>query len=553
MATVNSGFEVRGAKGGAKGGRSIHATRRFDPGDVIARFDDPDIVLPPGHRALEYCNHCLRKRGSPGLAGRPLRACTGCKTVAYCGPACQRANWTLIHKVECKAIQRLHELKPAHQPDWVPTPIRAAAQVVLRPKVVEKFKELEGHVEEWRKNDEMDLQLQAHGVVRCIGVEAVTFQGLEEAFQVLCKLQTNAFSRTEEYYETGGVFLDTTLAMINHSCAPNAMVQFSGRSAVLRSSAFIQAGDEIEISYIDQTQPKGKRQGELDLYHFGCACRKCEGDFDEYQMAMKDPTVDLNKLSVMPDIERFKNPPGGGLFHEPQGMQGLIVKKIMPVFPRDMKPKEKHEWLRKAYKTGSYFVETGKWAIEPFAQVVDEASFYFGKDRGNHECALAVACLSAYEIEPFKHVAPFHPQRLKGLSSIAIALSNTAPDPGKLTKLARDMASLKKFEPKHVKVLENLDQVSMCQMVLSMIDMYSHLAPSADWEVLVLAKEMLNDIESLPGREKENSLILAWRKDPKDMDEFFRFGLIEPIKALSELGKVVLEVDLGMDRDLSAK
>lgn len=71
------------------------------------------------------------------------------------------------------------------------------------------------------------------------------------------QLQTNAFSRTEEYYETGGVFLDTTLAMINHSCVPNAMVQFSGRSATLRSTSFIHPGDEIEISYIGKkTTPR---------------------------------------------------------------------------------------------------------------------------------------------------------------------------------------------------------------------------------------------------------------------------------------------------------
>lgn len=186
MSTMNDGIEVRGSKGGAKGGRSIHATRRFSPGDVIARFDDPAVVLPPGQRALEYCNHCLRKQGHP--AAPKLRACTGCKTVAYCGPACQRANWAVVHKLECKAIQRLHEAKPAGQPDWVPTPIRSATQVMLRPKVLEEFDALEGHAEAWRTRDEMNLKLQAHGVVKCLGVDQITPVGLEAAFQVLCKV-----------------------------------------------------------------------------------------------------------------------------------------------------------------------------------------------------------------------------------------------------------------------------------------------------------------------------------------------------------------------------
>ncbi|KAJ0165928.1 N-lysine methyltransferase SMYD2-B [Colletotrichum tanaceti] len=545
---ANDGIEVRGTKGGAKGGRSIHAARRFKPGDVIARFDDPAVVLPPGHRALEYCNHCLNKQ-RPAVVR--LRACTGCKTVAYCGPACQRANWSLVHKLECKAIQRLHEAKPAHQPDWVPTPIRAAAQVMLRPQVLARFKELEGHVEQWRKKDGTDLQLQSHGVVKCLGVDTVTFERLETAFQVLCK--TNAFSRTEEYYETGGVFLDTTLAMINHSCVPNALVQFGGRRATLRATSFLDPGDEIEISYIDQTQPKDKRHGELDLYHFECLCYKCQKNLDEYQVAMADPTIELNALSVMTDIERFRNPPGGGNFDPQQGMEVLKLQRIFPAPPRDMKSNEKHEWLRKAYKTASWFPKVGKYAIEPFAQVVEEAAFYYGKDRNNHECALAVASLSAYEIEPYKHIAPFHPQRLKGLSAIAIALSNTAPNPARLMKLARDMAATKNFPKSGLRVLENLDQVSLCQMVLAIIDMYSPQAPSVDWEIVISANEMLGDIGSLPGRERENALISAWRKDPKGMEEFFRYGLVEPIRTLSELGKVVLEVDLAQDRDLSAK
>lgn len=37
--------------------------------------------------------------------------------------------------------------------------------------------------------------------------------------------------------------------MANHSCIPNALVQFVGRKAILRAEKDIQAGDEIEISY----------------------------------------------------------------------------------------------------------------------------------------------------------------------------------------------------------------------------------------------------------------------------------------------------------------
>lgn len=37
--------------------------------------------------------------------------------------------------------------------------------------------------------------------------------------------------------------------MANHSCIPNAMVQFIGRRAILRAEKPIKIDDEIEISY----------------------------------------------------------------------------------------------------------------------------------------------------------------------------------------------------------------------------------------------------------------------------------------------------------------
>ena len=36
-------------------------------------------------------------------AGTELQRCSGCKKASYCGAACQRADWGLRHKDECKA------------------------------------------------------------------------------------------------------------------------------------------------------------------------------------------------------------------------------------------------------------------------------------------------------------------------------------------------------------------------------------------------------------------------------------------------------------------
>lgn len=45
------------------------------------------------------------------------------------------------------------------------------------------------------------------------------------------------------------MFIQPTLAMMNHSCLPNAMIQFIDGRIVLRAESKLEAGDEIEISY----------------------------------------------------------------------------------------------------------------------------------------------------------------------------------------------------------------------------------------------------------------------------------------------------------------
>jgi SET and MYND domain-containing protein len=47
-----------------------------------------------------------------------------------------------------------------------------------------------------------------------------------------------------------GIFLDAGLAMVNHSCVPNAFIGFDKRTAILRTERPIKEGEEITISYI---------------------------------------------------------------------------------------------------------------------------------------------------------------------------------------------------------------------------------------------------------------------------------------------------------------
>jgi len=94
--------------------------------------------------------------------------------------------------------------------------------------------------------------------------------------------------------------LDPHIAMVNHSCEPNAVVVNDGPIVTLRSLKAISSNEEIFISYIDNTEPYSRRQKELkDRYFFTCTCVKCSkghdttsdewaGPFDKISQEMKD-------------------------------------------------------------------------------------------------------------------------------------------------------------------------------------------------------------------------------------------------------------------------
>ena len=70
---------------------------------------------------------------------------------------------------------------------------------------------------------------------------------------------------------------------MNHSCDPNthaykrAGVDTDG-SAIILAKRAIEAGEEICISYIEESEPHQVRQSALEDYGFVCSCSRCRAD-----------------------------------------------------------------------------------------------------------------------------------------------------------------------------------------------------------------------------------------------------------------------------------
>jgi len=97
-----------------------------------------------------------------------------------------------------------------------------------------------------------------------------------------------------EFMNNEGVGLYREQSMANHSCRPNAEIQFLHGSHVLSLVMMekVDTGDEITISYLDEctlTRSKSSRRAYLEEnYQFACQCDRCAEENSDDETASED-------------------------------------------------------------------------------------------------------------------------------------------------------------------------------------------------------------------------------------------------------------------------
>lgn len=351
--------------------------------------------------------------------------------------------------------------------------------------------------------------------------------------------------------------------MVNHSCIPNAMVQFMGRRAILRAEMPIKAGDEIEISYTgqytryhartasptdvsnpDYTYPLIKRREALSPYNFVCQCSRCENDLNVYQVCAMTPAPELNSMSLLADTSKIRYHPAATDNAKIARSKKYSRELVDLVDTKDMPESlgERRKVLRAQYQRCKGLVDDGLWALSPLPQILSEMSICYAEE-GNYAYSLAVACHVATTCDPVRYVAPFHPVQAKSMFLIAKLLANTAADTASLSSSVQNIASKASLDGKVLRILQEIDQVSLCQMLLMMVLSTAPRGLADEWELAASAREILEDIGRLPGREKELSLIDMWTKDPRSdkSQAFFEYAVLKQVDVLASLGLNILE------------
>ncbi|CCG83295.1 SET domain and MYND-type zinc finger protein 6 [Taphrina deformans PYCC 5710] len=149
----------------------------------------------------------------------------------------------------------------------------------------EEFRHMECHEDQQTKNTRLSaLEFMISGVA------AIVEEDIGLIRKLFYTLTINSIEFVNEASEELGVVVDPVIALLNHSCRPNAYVTFRGPVTLIRAHRQIEPDETITISYISVRQRRPKRLEELqNRYFFECHCARC----DEYPVLKDNFDIDV--------------------------------------------------------------------------------------------------------------------------------------------------------------------------------------------------------------------------------------------------------------------
>jgi hypothetical protein len=292
-------------------GRYVVAKMNADVGSLLLE-EIPNAFVVFKQFATEFCQHCLvrisnNQTQSSGLFGAKKTAagvtCTDCRKQSFwCSERCKEED--LIHKVGCKYLIELPGIAGAASADY--NLLRLVLHIVLR-RHLEKDTQMPGTAFEFVADllsHHKSFSASFTHSIEMAGMDFVNmFQGgpletihVDELVKLACRINSNSHAvhdPSREVNATIGVGIFPLVAMLNHSCTPNALFVSSESGKMhVRAIKPIKEGEEVCVSYVDLFAPKWDRQGSLlSSKFFWCECSRChcedKVDTDEWMDAVR--------------------------------------------------------------------------------------------------------------------------------------------------------------------------------------------------------------------------------------------------------------------------
>ncbi|CAG2117890.1 unnamed protein product, partial [Medioppia subpectinata] len=259
----------------------------YSSGDVINGCGEQPFVhvLDIRQKSLK-CDYCFN---TSNKSSAQLKRCSKCLQMFYCGKQCQREDW-YWHKYECPVYVTTGAADTALLANdyMARLLLRLWLLVDNRPELQRKtyrcfngqsrcLAELESHTQDIDGDDYRALQFSQ----LCTFYDGLNVSyNRDRLFTLYGQLLINSFAITihDIYYENvkTGYALYIGCSVFDHSCAPDACVQFDGPMAAVRAVRDIPAGQPVFIHYISLDDCRSDRRQRLrSQYYFDCNCSKC--------------------------------------------------------------------------------------------------------------------------------------------------------------------------------------------------------------------------------------------------------------------------------------
>ncbi|XP_034841219.1 histone-lysine N-methyltransferase SMYD3 [Maniola hyperantus] len=249
-------------------------------GDLILTEEPFAYVLSSKEKG-NRCDNCLKQC--------KVLKCSACQFVHYCGKNCQRDAW-VDHKWECANLKRV-------SPKVIPDAARMMAKIINRIQRSDggthkayytatsfrRWKDLMSHYTDLKTDKKrMDHFTSLCGVLYEF-LKDISMPNTVELMGLYGRMIINSFTILDIDMNSIGTGIYLASSIIDHSCNPNAVATFDGKTINIRVIKGMPCLDwkKIRISYIDLMKTPWERQSELQRsYYFLCACDRCMDEND---------------------------------------------------------------------------------------------------------------------------------------------------------------------------------------------------------------------------------------------------------------------------------
>ncbi|XP_065336898.1 uncharacterized protein LOC135937648 [Cloeon dipterum] len=321
-----------------KYGRHFVATRDLQTGDVMLK-EEPAVCGLKSEAKWTHCAHCFR----PSYT---LYPCNTCNKVLYCCDECEKAA-SPYHEVICIPRKKYEDEFKAEY-DLSENIFSSFARIFdfLAFLGVENCANYDNpshpRSERFRLLTEF-LTLIHHPLPYEEQIKSLCSDIIKHCFQIsdnakvaklaefcnlaLLKHNANSFSIEECFIYDQSDEIDLkhvaygsyhVASLCNHSCDPNVVCTYYGKTMVGRAARPIKKGDQLFIRYCNlfYNLPKETRRERLSQYNFECDCDACRFDWPVAKLMAEDPSFFLGT-----DAPNLKN-----LVRKESHTSGLAMK-----------------------------------------------------------------------------------------------------------------------------------------------------------------------------------------------------------------------------------